>query len=420
MSQKFLKKFLYINILFISFNFLISSEDLSDVEKIKMAGIPAFSADSDRGVGGGLVGSIYWQSEKIKPYKKAIDLQAFFTTKMVQSHYIKFDWLNPFDTKWRITSKLGFFSSFSQNYCGKASKASCDEERAKNEARILNLNQRQEDEFLKHYYHYRLLNFYGGIMARYQLFKGDAKWELLSSIRGNYYSHRDFKEKGPYKNSLFAKDFGQDKIDGYLSTLELGLMLDKRDIEASPTTGYWAEGTLRGGSFLWGSSWDYLGFNLAYRFYIPFDDQHKIVLASQSIADGIIGDLPYEAMAKIGGSKSLDSYSAFGGQYVGRGLRDQLIVGRYKLLEQLELRYTFLDFSLLKQDFALSSALFGDTGMVVYDNKSFIDDFKHIYTGFGTGLRIHWNQNFIIRADLGLSPVENFSPRFYLVVGNVF
>lgn len=45
---------------------------------------------------------------------------------------------------------------------------------------------------------------------------------------------------------------------------------------------------------------------------------------------------------------------------------------------------------------------------------------QRFYTGFGSGLGIHWNKSFIIRADLGLSPQEHYSPKFYPAAGQVF
>jgi len=241
-----------------------------------------------------------------------------------------------------------------------------------------------------------------------------------SGYHGSYYLNRDFKEAGPYRNSLFDQDFRNSKIDGYLSTLQLGLMLDKRDNEAAPTTGYWLEGSVRGATRFIGSDWDYLGANLSARFYWPVDKGHRLVVASQTILDNIIGDLPYDAMSRVGGSAYLNDLNAFGGQYIGRGIRDQMFVGRLKAIEQLELRYNFYDFNLGTQNFALTGALFGDLGVASWDLSKLSRDLQSIHSGFGGGLRINWNKTFVIRADLALSPTENYSPRFYLVVGNIF
>src|SRR2546430_9236342 len=47
-----------------------------------------------------------------------------------------------------------------------------------------------------------------------------------------------------------------------------------------------------------GSAWNYFGANLAARFYWSLDSNHKLVIASQSILDAIVGDLPYDALSR--------------------------------------------------------------------------------------------------------------------------
>jgi outer membrane protein assembly factor BamA len=384
-----------------------------DPSSIRFSGIPALGY-SDSGFGFGVVGNMYTDQEGYAPYKSSLGLKLYFTTKGTNSHHLIFDQVRAFGLPLRLVSRLGFFSTIEQNYCGRASDANCDLERAKIEAKD------EGDEFVRLYYKNRFMAFFGDVFGRWLLWKEQAKLELMMSYRGRYYLNRDFKENGPYKGSLFAKDYKDFNTDGYLSTLETGLMLDKRDFESAPTSGYWLESSIRGGSWLFGSAWDYFGANAAARFYLSLDDAHRMVIASQTIADVIVGDLPYDAMSRLGGSQALIDYNAIGGQNVGRGIREQLYVGRLKAIEQLEFRYTFWSFNAFKQNFDLTGAAMGDLAMTAWDFSRFKKDMANIYVGFGGGLRISWNKTFVIRADLGVSPHENFSPKFYLVVGNVF
>lgn len=387
---------------------------------IRFSGIPALGYGADTGFGGGLIGNMYVDEEGFAPYKTSLGVKIYLTTKQVNSHAITVDHLGLFNLPWRIMGRTGFFSTPAQNYCGMGSRANCDEERAKIEATRLGLSGSDKEEFEHRYYQNRYMSFYGDLFSRYKLWQGFAKLELTSSYRGNYYWNRGFSEDGPYENSLFAKDFSKTKINGYLSTLELGLMLDSRDNEPAPTEGMWLESNIRGGGKFIGSAWDYLGFNLAARFYFSLDDERRLVIASQSIADSILGDLPFDAMSRIGGSQSINDFNAIGGQYIGRGIREQLYVGRLKFIEQLEFRYRFWSFNLWKQNFDLTAVALADAAMTSWDYNSLSEDLKSVHLGFGGGLRLHWNKTFIIRADLGASPSENFVPRFYLLVGNVF
>ncbi len=385
---------IYIFILLSFINFSFAQSD----EKLKFAGVPAISFDPDSGMGYGLIGSMFVEKPGFSPYKNSLDAQILFSTKNAHSHYLKFDQQKPFLLPLRLISKVGFFSTDSNNYCGKASDADCSQK-----------NQ------VKHFYHNRFMSINGLLFAQWLLYESDFKLSLATNYLGNYYFNKNNEE------SLYTKDFPDpNKNQGYLSTFELGLILDKRDFEPSATSGYLVETSVRGGHKVILSNWDYVGVNLSGRYFLAFDEQKRVVLATQSVADSIFGELPFDALSKVGGMHSLNNYSAIGGKYLGRGISDQKFVGRLKLMEQLELRYRFVSFNLLKQDFDLSTAAFGDVGMTAWDYDRLKKDMRRVYTGFGSGLRIHWNKSFIIRADLGFSPQEHYSPKFYLAVGQVF
>ncbi len=400
-------------------NILVGAE--SDTpSKIRFSGIPALGFGPDSGFGFGAVGAMYVDKENFLPYKLALGIKIYLTTKGVNSHAIQLDQIKAFGLPLRLTTRLGFYSTIAQNYCGRASDATCNLQDAELEENQGKLMGDERERFINHYYKNRFMSFYGDLASRWLLWKDQAKLGLMLSYRGSYYLTRDFKQNGPYEGSLYQKDFSDQKTDGYLSALEVGLMLDKRDNEPAPTSGYWLESSVRGSSFLIGSAWDYFGGNAAARFYLPLDHGRRLVVASQTIADVIVGNLPYDAMSRIGGSQTPSDFTAIGGQFIGRGIREQRFVGRIKLIEQAEFRYNFWSFALLKQNFDLNFALMADLGMTAWDFSRFTKDMQNLYTGFGGGLRINWNKTFVIRADLGVSPNEDFSPKFYLVVGNVF
>lgn len=396
------------------------AEDTSPTS-IRFSGVPALGYSPDSGFGTGLVGNMYVDQEGFAPYKMSLGLTAYISTKGMNSHSLKFDQLSAFGiSPLRLTTRVGFFSTLEQNYCGEGSSVDCDMNRAEIEATSRDLTGTDRETFVRRYYKNRFMSFFGDVFSRWLLWKDQAKLELLASYRGRYYYEGDFKSKGPYSGSLYERATAKRKNDGYLSTVEVGLMLDKRDNEPAPTSGYWLEATTRGGSKFIGSAWDYFGANLAGRVYYSIDDDHRVVFASQTILDSIWGDLPLDAMSRIGGSQSLSDFSAIGGQHIGRGIREQLYVGRIKGIEQLELRVRLFSFSVFSQNFDFVPAAFGDIAVTASDYSRFTSEIGNIYTGFGGALRIHWNKTFIIRADLGVSPSENFSPKFYLVASNVF
>ena len=397
----------YFLLLILTFSSYIKAND-----SLNFAGIPALSFDSDKGFGYGLIGSIYKNSPDYQPYDYSLDGQIFLTTKNYHSHFIRFDKVNPFSLPLRLITKVGFLSNIAQNYCGKASDALCSEEIAKSSVS-------NEDE-RKHFYQNRFMSINGSIIAHWLISENYGKLKIASNYFGNYYLHRDFKNIKAYKNSLYEKDFANHKEEGYLSSIEAGVILDKRDIESSTTDGFLLEANVRGAHKYTLSDWNYLGLNLSARFFWPLVKNKSLVFAHHFIADNIFGDLSFDALSKIGGMNAINDYSAFGGQYLGRGISSQMFVGRIKFIKQLELRYQFLSFSLLKQNFDLSTALFSDLGMIAWDYDRFSKDMKKLHLGFGSGIRVHWNKNFIVRADLGFSPEEKYAPKIYIIVGQTF
>lgn len=379
---------------------------LKDSSYYSFNGIPALNYSSDDGFGFGVVGAMYKKDLNIKPYIFAVDMQIFFTTKKQNAHFIRADFIDAFNLPIRLRSQVGFQSNFNQNYCGNGILANCFQAIP---AEVTNPES---------YFWYRYFEIYGIFETRYRLKNAPHKIELMGIWRGSYYIPGTWGEYEPYENSLYVKNFPDSNLyGGFASVLEAGVMFDNRDNEPSPTSGYWAETTLRGSSKYIGSKWNFWGFNLSFRGYLPFDEKHQWVLASQSVVDGSFGNAPLQEIVRVGGSLF---ETAYGGANFGRGLRTQYFPGRVKIIEQLELRYNFLNFNLLKQRFALTAAGFIDAGMTSWQFSDFTSRNLLPILGFGGGIRLAWNENFLVRFDLGVSAYERYSPRIYIKMGNVF
>lgn len=417
-NEGLMKFNLFILLVLCSFSHLFGEE--SNKDSLEFAGLPALGFGPDTGFGFGAIGRIYVKNENYFPYKMSLGAKIYLTTKGVHSHAFQFDAVRPFKLPMRVLSRVGFFKTNALNYCGRASDAACDENQAATIAREKNLPESEQHLFINNYYKHRFMSFFGDLSLRWLLWESKAKLELMTNYRGSYYLNGDFVKRDFYPGSLFQRDHQNEKTEGYLSTLELGLMLDNRDNEAAPSEGYWLESSIRGGALPIGSAWNHFGANLSARVYFPLDEEHRLVVASQSIADAIVGNMPFDALSRVGGSQAFNDFTAIGGQYLGRGIKEQRFVGRLKFIEQAEFRYGFWAFTLLKQHFDLVSAIFGDFAMTAWDYSRLKKDLQNLYIGFGGGLRIYWNKNFVVRADYAMSPSENFSPKFYLVVGNVF
>ena len=350
----------------------------------------------------------------------------------MQDHNLVLDALKVGDLPLRLTGRLGYISSLTQNYCGVGGTVSCDPKVAEAAADDVGgfADKDERDAFVRHFYQRRFMNPYGLLNARYALFERTAtspRVEVTAGYRGFYFIpgniFADDDKDGaadltPYPGSLYEKDF-KDGEPGFDSVLNVGLMTDSRDNEPSPTEGWWIEGSVRAATPAWLSTWTWAGANVTVRGYryLPIVPElgRRLVLANRLTFDGVVGDIPIQELARLGGSQ--DVY-AFGGADMGRGIRVQRYLGKAKVLNQTELRWRFFEFDVFDQDFALTAAGFVDAAIVADE----IIDPKDLGTiaGGGGAFRIAWNENFIVRVDLGVSPIENWAPQLYITINQPF
>jgi hypothetical protein len=400
------------------------------------SGIPAINYIADNGLGLGAIVAAYYNDGVTLPYRTAITLQVFVSTNLVQDHNLVVDTLRVLDLPLRLTGRVGYISSLTQNYCGVGGNVSCDvgvARAAADERGLVDDDDDADDDFdrfVRHFYQRRFMNPYGLLNARYALIEQTAttpRIEVTGGYRGFYFIPGDVfadddddgaPDLTPYPGSLYARDF-PDGEPGYDSVFNVGLMGDTRDNEPAPTSGWWHELSVRAATPLWLSTWTWAGFNVTLRGYqyLPLFPalEKRLVLANRLTFDGVVGDIPIQELARLGGSQ--DIY-AFGGADMGRGIRVQRYLGKVKVLDQVELRYRFFEFAVLEQNFALTTAAFVDAGII---GDELINP-KDIGTngGFGGAFRVAWNENFMIRVDVAVSTVEDYATQLYNTINQPF
>lgn len=375
--------------------------------------LPALNYNSDNGFGYGFIGSIYRYDGETSPYRWSMTALLFLTTKQVHDHYVQADVVDLANDRLRLTGRAGLNVSRTEPYCGMGGDASCDLSRAEDEAAALGLTGADRSEFLDRYYFSRYTRAYGFAWARYKLLP-DPKIEALLGYRLTIYRDGDLGSDGPYPGSLYDQEVRGPESEGVYSQLSAGAMFDTRDFEPSPSRGWWIEGTLRGASKAWGSQFDAFGSNLTVRTYAPLVGR-KLVLASRTIGDGFVGDVPPREAAEIGGTTPL---SGFGGGDAGRGIRVRRYKGRVLMMQQLELRWWFVRIPLGKTPLDLTLLGFADAAHVA-DRWTDLGQTAPIL-GEGAGLRIAIGESFIVRVDTGWSAVEDYSMGLYIDVNNLF
>jgi hypothetical protein len=369
-----------------------------------IAAVPTATFDTDEGFGTGGVLTLYHSDGETEPYRDAVTLNVFISSKLVQSHGIAWDGLKPFGVDGRAYVRLGYYSTVSENYCGIGNDVTCDAPSG------------LKPDDARHFTLMRFVKPYATVIARPWLRDKPYRVEALIGWRGFLLEPGDLTHAGPYPGSLYAKDHpGGER--GFESAPFVGMVLDDRDDEVFPTRGIYAESSVRAAHPLVGSTWTWAGADVQFASFFSLAETPRLVLATRFIGDVIEGDPPVVDMARIGGT--VDAIS-FGGSQLGRGIREQRYVGRLKAFNQTELRAQVFTTRILGQDLDHGAALFGDVGWI---GNSFDDlgprPLKLLST-LGVSYRLIWNKTFAIRADLAISPDEEDGPGFYVIVGQVF
>ncbi|MEN0065478.1 MAG: BamA/TamA family outer membrane protein [Myxococcota bacterium] len=379
--------------------------------------VPAVNFNTDDGFGFGAVASIYRYDGQTSPYRTALTVILFATTKAVQDHSIRLDALRVGNLPLRLNGRLTFRAYRSDNFCGFGNAVTCDP--AVPEALLPELNlpdEEAEEDFLRRYYLTRYINPNVDMIGRWEVDPMPHRFEVIGAIRALTLRPGDFQTATPYPNSLYAEVFPEGER-GFLGVIQAGVMLDNRDNEPAPIRGYWLEGSIRGASRLWGSDWDFFGFNVTSRTYVPLGTD-RLVWANRVVVDGkATNSLPILELAMPGGTQR---YFTFGWLNAGRGIRQKRFIGEALVMEQAELRWTALPLKVARIPVDIGVLGFVDLGFVGADLSEFGTMFDTPLVGTGGGLRVAVDKNFIIRADVGVSPTENYAPRVYIDLNNTF
>ena len=388
-------------------------------EGVGWGGFPYANYSTDQGTGFGALGSVFFYDGQTAPYKSELYFLIYFSTKNVHTHRIQYDWLEVGGSRLRLTTRAEFVADPSGNYCGLQPPGDCDPAEAERAAatRGLQDNPRNDDDpydrFTRQYYKVSEIrpNWYA--LGRWALREEGTRLEVFGSYYGEVKRAGSLGAPGVIEGSRYAQDFPEGEA-GYISLVQLGFMADSRDNEPAPIRGHWAEASVRQAGAATGSTFSYGGLNLTERLYIPLGTD-RVVLADRAVVDMMWGAPPTSELVRSGGT---DFYNWFGGQRAGRGIRWRRVLGKARTMNQTELRATVATFTPGKSTIDLTPLVFFD-GAWWADGLDALDTGVFMY-GTGGGLRVAINKNFILRGDVGVSPIEDWGPSVYLDVKNLF
>ncbi len=201
--------------------------------------------------------------------------------------------------------------------------------------------------------------------------------------------------------TLFAEETPRGFDEKWVNKLELGIVLDNRNSEFSPSRGIRYQGDFSVSTPLIGSDFYFSGVSGEFRHFLPLFS--GLTIAHYLRLEKLFGDAPFWAQSIIGNEKGLRGYHL--NRFRGNG----------SVLNMLELRSWL--FTLFDDRIRLGSQVFWDSGRVFseLDDNRLFKDWKHTF-GVGGVISII-SPDFFVRGDIGISE-ESY--RIYFGAGYVF
>ena len=421
----------------------LTPEDLARKnERGYVTGLPLFGYSTDLGLGGGARAYYYWNGTRddarfaTSPYLHRVFLQAFFSTRGLQFHWLDYDAPRIFGSPYRVRSQLIYGRNINSNYFGLGNRALAPL-RFPGAARSYDSYAEYTDA------QHRVFD--GVTYAKYDqydllrpLFVGSVerllardRVRVLAGYGFTYAVVRDYTGKtvdaiddrgdgtrAPSAPTRLQQDCDSGRLvgcdGGREGFLRLGISYDTRDYEPDPNRGMFADLALDAATVALGSEYDYLRLLGAIRGYVsPAPARADLVLAGRALLQFQTAGTPFYSQDSLPFTE--DFRSGLGGHRTLRGYRQNRFVGRTMAALTGEVRWTFTRFELLRQKFALIAVPFIDLGRS-FDHAGELTT-SGWRTSYGGALRISWNLATVITVDYGRSAED---AGVYINFGHMF
>jgi hypothetical protein len=395
--------------------------------------IPIFGYDPDTGINFGAGVSFFQNGEKespffsITPYRQLLSAQFIATTEKVFQFNAYYDQPYFMDTPWRVRGELEIYRNPIDNYFGIGSAGTA-------------LTFPGSPTVFGSYRDYKdaqenVVN--GTTYSHYDEFKyskvavrGAAEYDLLGGLIrpliGFQVAHVWIGDySGGVSNNVVQQpthlrdDCNSGRAIGCKGGndiyLKFGLTFDTRDFEPDPTKGIVATAMSEFSPKFLGSAFNYGRITSALMGYgdiLKFKTQ-QLIITGRFTYSWQFGDVPFYSM-NIFAMEDQDD-PALGGIENLRGYALNRFIGPVGMVANVELRHTFAQFNVFKQNIKLMAVPFLDYGRV-FDSNSDIA-FKDWNMGGGVGLHLAWNLSTIVSFDYAWSAEDQ---AFYMDLGHQF
>jgi len=209
---------------------------------------------------------------------------------------------------------------------------------------------------------------------------------------------------------------------GMFAVFKAGLVYDSRNNDALPTKGIWTEAILAmAPKFTSNMDQGFIKFAITHRQYFTLIKDRLSFAYRLGMQVNLAGHTPYYAQGLMYYVTMKGAYNeGLGGAKTIRGIERNRVVGDGIAYGNFEIRYQFWYFSFINQNWYMALSGFFDTGRVIqyiniqdgvnpevfedpnYFNSSYLNPYSDgFHSGYGAGLHIGMNQNFIIAIDYG-------------------
>jgi Outer membrane protein/protective antigen OMA87 len=220
--------------------------------------------------------------------------------------------------------------------------------------------------------------------------------------------------------SLFSKykDWGliqnNEANGGQINYLKVGLKYDSRDQLACPMKGIFTEAVIQTAPKLLNQKYPHSKFALIHRQYFKIANDFSFAYRLDYQTTVGKEKVPYYAQPLLITSYLIAATNqGLGGKSSIRGILRNRIIGDAVGFGNFEFRYKFLRFEWLRQNFYLGTNVFFDSGIIfkpidisqtlINTQSGYFKPFEYgkFHSAAGLGLKIGWNENFVISADYG-------------------
>ena len=333
--------------------------------------IPLLNFTTDRGVGYGGYGALFYMGPDgpgDAPYLAQIGAQLYKTTGGYRDHKLVLDLPKLADGRLRANLQVGFEAWDGALYFGQGN----------------NLPRLRPEDTPERFYAFDLDSARVVSVIRARVV-GDL--EVFVGHLGRAVTI------GVYPGSRLDRERPIGVEGGVLSQATAGVLYDSRDHELAPTEGVFSEASGRLAGDWLGSSWTMWGLNATDRRFYQLGAR-PLVLALRAAVDLARGEVPFFQQIVMGGSQWVD----LGGPLAMRGLS----IGRYRgeltVYGDAELRWQAATFSIRRAGFRFFLAPFLGGARVLQPGE--VDPGAHIHGGAGLGLRLLYNEVFLVRMDV--------------------